>query len=86
MRQKAVRRKVEALLNLALGIYGTVMALDLGEWLHPNHLGGWFREADAFGPLLFMLLMTAAVVINPIPSLPLDLAAGAAFGVPLGTT
>ncbi len=86
MRQKGVQLKVGALLVLALGIYGTVTALDLGEWLHPDRLAGWLREAGAFGPLLFMLLMAAAVVISPIPSLPLDLAAGAAFGVPLGTT
>lgn len=86
MRQRTAWLKIGALLVLALGIYETVSWLNLEEWLHPDRLADWLREAGAVGPLLFMLLMAAAVVVSPIPSLPLDLAAGAAFGVPLGTT
>ncbi|MBA3966433.1 MAG: hypothetical protein H0X47_11770 [Nitrospirales bacterium] len=37
-------------------------------------------------PVVFMGLMALAVVIGPIPSLPLDIAAGAAFGPLLGAT
>lgn len=43
------------------------------------------NSAGMFGPLLYMCMMILAVVISPIPSLPLDIAAGAAFGPILGT-
>jgi uncharacterized membrane protein YdjX (TVP38/TMEM64 family) len=38
------------------------------------------NDAGSFAPLLLIGSMALAVVIPPIPSLPLDLAAGAAFG------
>lgn len=71
MRQRTAWLKIGALLVLALGIYETVSWLNLEEWLHPDRLADWLREAGAVGPLLFMLLMAAAVVVSPIPSLPL---------------
>lgn len=39
----------------------------------------------AWGPLLLILLMTAAIVMSPIPSGPIALVAGAAYGPLLGT-
>jgi uncharacterized membrane protein YdjX (TVP38/TMEM64 family) len=45
--------------------------------------GVW--EKGRLAPVLFVLVMAAAVVISPIPSLPLDVAAGAVFGPFLGT-
>ncbi len=38
-----------------------------------------------WGPVVFVLLMTTAVVVSPIPSVPLDIAAGLAFGLLWGT-
>jgi len=75
-----------ALLLLVLGTYTVVSWLDVGTLLHPDRVAAWLREAGPFGPVLFIGLMATAVVISPIPSLPLDLAAGATFGVFLGTT
>ncbi len=43
------------------------------------------NSAGKFAPLLFICIMALAVVVSPIPSLPLDIAAGAAFGPLLGT-
>lgn len=40
---------------------------------------------EGLAPLLFILIMAIAVVVSPIPSLPLDIAAGAFFGPLLGT-
>ncbi len=77
--------KLGALLVIVLGTYAVVFWLDVGEWLTPDRVGDQLRAAGPFGPILFVLLMAMAVVISPIPSLPLDLAAGATFGVTLGT-
>lgn len=38
------------------------------------------RQLGAFGPLLIIGLMTLAIVMSPIPSAPIALASGAAYG------
>ncbi|MGB5056999.1 MAG: TVP38/TMEM64 family protein, partial [Nitrospirales bacterium] len=58
--------------------------VDVGEVLHPDRLTRWLSQAGPPAPFLFMGLMAVAVIISPIPSLPLDIAAGAAFGPFLG--
>jgi len=42
------------------------------------------RQVDQFGPLaplVFVLVLALTVVVTPIPSLPLDIAGGLAFGL-----
>ncbi len=77
--------KLGALLALVVGVYAAVHWLDVGELLHPDRVVDWLRAAGPFGPILFIALMATSVVISPIPSLPLDIAAGATFGTMLGT-
>jgi len=77
--------KLGALLVVVASAYAAASWLDLGELLKPKEIADQLRAAGPFAPILFMLLMATAVVISPIPSLPLDLAAGATFGVTLGT-
>ncbi|MDR4467265.1 MAG: TVP38/TMEM64 family protein [Nitrospira sp.] len=77
--------KLGALLVVLAGAYAVASWLDLGELLKPEGITDQLRAAGPFGPFVFMLLMATAVVISPIPSLPLDLAAGATYGVTLGT-
>ncbi len=83
---RTLPHKATLLLLLLFGTYGMIQWLDVGELLHPERITGWLRAAGPFGPILFIVMMATAVVISPIPSLPLDLAAGATFGVTLGTT
>jgi uncharacterized membrane protein YdjX (TVP38/TMEM64 family) len=45
----------------------------------------WLTAAGAFAPFVFLLLMITAVVVSPIPSVPLDIVAGSFFGPVLGT-
>jgi len=45
----------------------------------------WVANAGLWGPVLVMGLMTVAVVASPIPSAPVALAAGAAYGHTYGT-
>ncbi|MDR4474987.1 MAG: TVP38/TMEM64 family protein [Nitrospira sp.] len=77
--------KLGAMIALAFAAVAMVFWFDLKEILQPNLVADWLREAGSFGPLVFIALMAAAVVISPIPSLPLDIAAGATFGPLLGT-
>lgn len=77
--------KMSVLLFLIFGTYFLVHWLDVGELLNPERIVTQLHAAGPFAPLLFMLLMAVAVVISPIPSLPLDLAAGVTFGVVAGT-
>ena len=53
---------------------------DLVGLLDPENIERWLQEAGGMAPVFFVLLMTTAVVLSPIPSLPLTLAAGAFFG------
>ncbi len=77
--------KLGALLAVLVGAYAAGSWFDLGELLRPERIADQIRAAGPFGPFLLMLFMAMAVVISPIPSLPLDLAAGATFGATLGT-
>ncbi|SIT02283.1 Uncharacterized membrane protein YdjX, TVP38/TMEM64 family, SNARE-associated domain [Roseivivax lentus] len=48
-------------------------------------LDGWIEAAGLFGPVLVVVLMTLAIVASPLPSAPIALAAGAAYGHTFGT-
>lgn len=50
------------------------------HWLHQRAAG-----LGIWGPLLIIVLMALAIVLNPIPSAPIALASGAAFGHAWGT-
>ncbi len=55
-------------------------SIDYERYLSPTVLIDWLRDAGPLAPLLLIGSMACAVLIPPIPSLPLDLAAGAVFG------
>jgi uncharacterized membrane protein YdjX (TVP38/TMEM64 family) len=48
-------------------------------------LDRWIDAAGLMGPILVVALMTAAIVASPLPSAPIALAAGAAYGHTFGT-
>lgn len=64
---------------VAAGWWG-LLSLDYERYLSSASVAQRLNDAGPLGPLLLIVSMAAAVVIPPIPSLPLDLAAGAAFG------
>jgi len=75
-----------SLLVLLFGMMGLLAwKSDLQDWTDPILIAGLFEEWGSLAPLVFMLVMAGAVVISPIPSVPLDAAAGAFFGPFLGT-
>ncbi len=60
-------------------------AYDVRDLLTPDNIATRLEHAGAFGPAVLMLVMALAVVVSPIPSLPLDMWAGHAFGPYWGT-
>ena len=63
-----------------VGLYGLFQFTPLQDFLTPEKITSLLRDLGVAGPFLLMGLMTLAVIVSPIPSLPLDLAAGAAYG------
>lgn len=51
----------------------------------PDSLATWIAEAGIWGPIVFMLLNTAQVLLAIIPGGPFEVAAGALFGPWIGT-
>ncbi|MEW6246484.1 MAG: TVP38/TMEM64 family protein [Nitrospirota bacterium] len=82
-------RRLAGLGMIVLGVVGFVwlwQGFDLSDLLTTERLVGLFQSAGPFGPLILMFSMATAVVVSPIPSLPIDLAAGAAYGPAWGAT
>lgn len=57
---------------------------DIASKLDPARIAEWLSHLGNLAPLAYMALM-ALTVATPLPSLPLDIAAGAFFGPWLGT-
>ncbi|WP_417565303.1 TVP38/TMEM64 family protein [Marinobacter sp.] len=51
----------------------------------PSVLSNWLANQGALGPVLLMLLMILAVVVGPIPTLPISAASGLVYGMVSGT-
>jgi uncharacterized membrane protein YdjX (TVP38/TMEM64 family) len=74
---------------MAIGTAGAILLLvmlrpDLASELDPARITRWLARRGDFAPIAYMALM-AATVATPLPSLPLNFAAGAYFGPWLGT-
>ncbi len=67
------------------GAWWLLQILGMPSELSPAALAQWLQSEGAIGPLLLMLLMIIAVVVGPIPTLPVSATAGLAFGVLAGT-
>jgi len=72
--------KLATLLVLVFGAYGIFQVVDVENLLDPKVLVNQLKAMGSLAPLVFMGFMVLAVVVSPIPSLPLDIAAGIAFG------
>jgi uncharacterized membrane protein YdjX (TVP38/TMEM64 family) len=70
---------------LVLAVFCSQLYWDVASYFNPEQIQKWLIDAGVLAPLLYMFVMAGAVVISPIPSLPLDVAAGAFFGPLLGT-
>ena len=79
---------IATVLSLAVfGLFsGTVSLSNLGVAFSQAEVQRHIENAGAVGPLAVIALMALAIVASPIPSAPIALAAGAAFGHYLGAT
>lgn len=78
------------LAGLLLGLLGAGWWLAasgdaLTELYDPQKIRGLIDRAGIYGPLLLMGIMAVAIVLSPLPSAPITLAAGAAYGHTWGT-
>ena len=72
--------KLCGLALIAAACWWLLSVVDDERYLTPAVIVQWLEDAGSLAPLLLIVSMAGAVVIPPIPSIPLDLAAGAAFG------
>lgn len=70
---------------LGLWLYAPSVMAEARGLLEGERLKMLVARASLWGPVLIVTLMTAAVVASPIPSAPIALAAGAAYGHLWGT-
>ncbi|MGG7646388.1 TVP38/TMEM64 family protein [Rhodovulum sp. YNF3179] len=75
--------------RVAIAVAAALIIAWIAGWLPSNieqaRVERWVDRAGVWGPLAVIALMTAAVVASPIPSAPIALAAGAAYGHYAGT-
>jgi uncharacterized membrane protein YdjX (TVP38/TMEM64 family) len=57
----------------------------LGTIVDEQRLREWIEDLGAWGPFGVVVLMTLAILVSPIPSAPIAMAAGAAYGHGWGT-
>lgn len=72
-------------LALAVFLLGADLLNGFFDWLERDRLQAWIDSAGIYGPLLVVALMSLAIVASPLPSAPIALAAGAAYGHTFGT-
>ena len=82
---KKLLAKGMVFVDLVIAVICLELLWDLSSYFNPVQIQEWLADAGIFAPLVYMIIMSLAVVISPIPSLPLDIAAGLFFGPFLGT-
>ena len=68
-----------------IAIWLVLRQLGMPTSFAPVALSDWLVRQGELGPLLLMLLMILAVVVGPIPTLPISAAAGLVYGMYTGT-
>ena len=71
--------------SLLAAVWWLLAYLGMPEKLSPQALADWVDQGGALGPLLMVLLMVLAVVVGPLPTLPVSAASGLVFGLWAGT-
>jgi uncharacterized membrane protein YdjX (TVP38/TMEM64 family) len=77
--------KIFLLIILVIILFLVQFFWDVASYFNPDQIQKLLSRAGSFAPFIYIATMVLAVVISPIPSLPLDIAAGAFFGPFLGT-
>jgi uncharacterized membrane protein YdjX (TVP38/TMEM64 family) len=83
--KRSFMTKILLLIVLFLCLFIFQFFWDIESYFNPDRIKGWLAGAGGLAPIMYMAIMATAVVISPIPSLPLNIAAGAFFGPFTGT-
>tara|TARA_R110002124_G_scaffold48148_14_gene142467 strand:+ start:1007 stop:1678 length:672 start_codon:yes stop_codon:yes gene_type:complete len=63
-----------------VGIFVFLWATNLLPQINKQMIEQWIEQAGPWGPLLIVFLMIASIVASPIPSAPIAMISGAAYG------
>jgi len=88
MSRRQTTRLLLFALTVALLVFAYIMLARSGiaaRLADDNALGQWLQASGALGPGIIITLMTLAIIMSPLPSAPIALAAGAAYGHTEGT-
>lgn len=77
--------KIALLTLLVLLLFILQFFWDIGSYFSTERIGELLEATGGLAPVAYMTIMALAVVVSPIPSLPLNIAAGAFFGPLMGT-
>ena len=77
MHQATIMLKFILLLVFAIFLLLANYFFDFMSHLSPDAIQEWLLASGRSAPLVYMSIMAVAIVISTIPSLPLDIAAGA---------
>lgn len=83
--EKGRSAKAIVFILLALSLLIVHFFWDISLVFDIGRIKALLENAGPFAPLLIIVLIAAAVVISPLPGLPLDMAGGAMFGPLMGT-
>ena len=70
---------------LGVWLFAPAALIEVQRLVNPDTIKMLIERAGLWGPVLIVGLMTIAVVASPVPSAPIALAAGAAYGHLWGT-
>ncbi len=82
--KRTVLKIAIALILIALIVFLEIH-FHLSSRIRPEGLINVMKRLNAWAPPVYIALMALAIIISPIPSVPLDIAAGIVFGPLLGT-
>jgi uncharacterized membrane protein YdjX (TVP38/TMEM64 family) len=88
MRQEGWLFKVSIVAAVAVimaALWLVLRQLGMPDTLSSRAISDWLNSSGALGPLFLALMMMLAVVVGPIPTLPISAASGLAFGILAGT-
>lgn len=77
---------ISVLIFIGIAAYLISRQIDLFSNTNLNDLETFISSHGILSPLIYILLMAIAIVISPIPSLPLTVASGVVFGPFLGAS
>jgi uncharacterized membrane protein YdjX (TVP38/TMEM64 family) len=81
----SLKVKIALMSILILSLFILQSFWDIASYFRTDRITDWLAAAGGLAPFIYIAGMALAVIISPIPSLPLDIAAGAFFGPFLGT-